>query len=42
MVVYFAGAVVAHLRVGDVKGMGPAALILVLCIAALALRVLKH
>lgn len=38
----FVGAVVAHLRVGDVKGMGSAALILILCVAALALRVMKH
>jgi hypothetical protein len=42
LVVYFVGAVVAHLRVGDVKGMGSAALILILCVAALALRVMQH
>ena len=42
LVVYFVGAVVAHLRVGDVKGMGSAAVILILCIAALALRIMEH
>lgn len=42
LVVYFVGAVVAHLRVGDVKGMGSAALILILCAVALALRVTQH
>jgi hypothetical protein len=42
LVVYFVGAVVAHLRVGDVKGMGPAALILILCAVALALRIMQH
>lgn len=42
LVLYFLGAVVAHLRVGDVTGMGSAALILILCVAALALRVMQH
>jgi hypothetical protein len=42
LVVYFVGAVVAHLRVRDVKGMGSAALILILCAAALVLRIMKH
>jgi hypothetical protein len=31
---------VSHLRVGDVKGIGPAAFMLVLAVGALALRVL--
>ena len=38
LVVYFVGAVVSHLRVGDIKGIGPAAFMLVLAAAALALR----
>jgi hypothetical protein len=42
LVVYFVGAVVAHLRVADVKGIVPAAVILILCVAALALRVTQH
>ena len=40
LVIYFAGAVVSHLRVGDIKGIGPAAFMLVAAAAALALRVL--
>lgn len=40
LVVYFVGAVVSHLRVGDVKGVGPAAFLLVVAVGALALRVL--
>jgi hypothetical protein len=39
LVVYFIGAVVSHLRVGDFKGIGAAAFMLVLAAAALALRV---
>ena len=42
LVVYFVGAVVAHLRVADMKGMVPAAVILVLCVVALALRIMQH
>ena len=42
LVIYFVGASVSHLRVGDVKGIGPAAFILVLAAAALALRVLTY
>src|SRR5258705_3401082 len=38
LVVYFVGAVVSHLRVGDIKGIGPAAFMVVLAAAALALR----
>jgi len=40
LVLYFVGAVVAHLRVGDVKGIGPAAFLVVLSVAALVFRVL--
>src|ERR1700751_6091990 len=39
---YFVGAVGAHLRVGDIKGIGPAAFILVVAAAALALRILTY
>ena len=42
LVIYFVGASVSHLRVGDVKGIGPAAFILVLATAALALRILTY
>jgi hypothetical protein len=40
LVLYFMGAIVSHLRVGDVKGIGPAAFMLVFAAGALALRVL--
>jgi uncharacterized membrane protein YphA (DoxX/SURF4 family) len=40
LVLYFTGAVVAHLRVGDIKGIGPAAFMLVLAAGVLTLRVL--
>ena len=40
LVLYFLGAVISHLRVGDVKGVGPAAFLLVVAAAALTLRVL--
>ena len=40
LVAYFVGAVVAHLRVGDVKGLGPAAFMLFLSAACLILQVL--
>ena len=42
LVIYFVGASVSHLRVGDVKGIGPAAFILVVAAAALALRILTY
>jgi hypothetical protein len=42
LVVYFVGAVVAHLRVRDVKGVGAPTLFLALCVAALVLRIMKH
>jgi uncharacterized membrane protein YphA (DoxX/SURF4 family) len=40
LVLYFVGATVSHLRVGDVKGMGPAAFMLALAAGALAMRIL--
>jgi len=42
LIVYFLGAVVSHLRVGDVKGIGPAAFMLILAIAACVLRFLAR
>jgi hypothetical protein len=42
VVIYFVGASVSHLRVGDVKGIGPAASMLALAAAALALRILTY
>lgn len=42
LVLYFVAAVVSHLRVGDVKGIGPAAFFLTLSLAALVLRILVH
>jgi len=42
LVLYFVGAVVSHLRVGDAKGIGPAVFLLTLSAAALALRLLAH
>ncbi len=40
LVLYFVGAIVFHLRVGDVKGMGPAAFMLAVAVGTLALRIL--
>jgi hypothetical protein len=40
LVIYFVGAIVAHLRVGDVKGLGPATFLLFAVGAALVLRLL--
>ena len=42
LLLYFVGAVVSHLRVGDVKGIGPAAFLLTLSAGALGLRLLTH
>ena len=39
LVLYFLGATVSHLRVRDVKGIGPAAFMLVVAAAALATRI---
>jgi DoxX-like family len=38
LVIYFIGAVVSHLRVGDTAGIGPAAFVLGLASAALVMR----
>jgi len=40
LALYFVGAVVSHLRVGDFKGIGPATFMLVVAAGAMALRVL--
>jgi hypothetical protein len=40
LVLYFVGATVSHLRVGDVKGIGPAAFLLTVAAGALATRIL--
>jgi hypothetical protein len=40
LVLYFASAIVSHLRVGDIKGVGPAVFMAVLAAGALALRIL--
>ena len=42
LVLYFLGAVVSHLRVGDIKGIGPAFFLSVFSAGALCLRVLTH
>jgi hypothetical protein len=40
LILYFVGATVSHLRVRDVKGIGPPAFMLVVAAAALATRML--
>jgi len=40
LVLYFLGAIISHLRVGDAKGVGPAAFLLIIAAAAFALRIL--
>lgn len=42
LVIYFVGAVVSHFRVGDFKGIGPAAMLLTMSVAALCLSLLLH
>jgi uncharacterized membrane protein YphA (DoxX/SURF4 family) len=42
LVIYFVGAAVSHVRVGDLKGIGPAAFMLVVAAAALTLRILTY
>lgn len=42
LAVYFLGAVVSHVRVGDVNGIGPAAVMLIISVAAVALRALAY
>ena len=39
LVIYFIGAIVSHLRVGDFKGIGAAAFMLGLSVASVALRI---
>ena len=41
LVLYFVGAVIGHVRVGDVKGLGPAAFMLFMSGACLVVRVLS-
>jgi uncharacterized membrane protein YphA (DoxX/SURF4 family) len=42
LILYFVCAAVSHLRVSDVKGIGPAAFMLMLAAAALATRILTY
>ena len=42
LILYFVGATVSHLRVRDVKGIGPPAFMLVVAAAALATRMLTY
>ena len=42
LVVYFVGAIVSHVRVGDVNEIGSAAFMLTISVAALVLRVLAY
>src|ERR1700731_3813369 len=42
LVLYFVGAIVSHLRVGDFKGIGPAGFMLMAAGGALAMRILTH
>lgn len=42
LLLYFLGAVLSHLRVGDVKGIGPATSLLMLSVGALCLQLLTH
>jgi uncharacterized membrane protein YphA (DoxX/SURF4 family) len=42
LILYFVGATVSHLRVNDVKGIGPPAFMLVVATAALATRMLTY
>jgi len=42
LILYFVCATVSHLRVGDVKGIGPAVFMLAMAAGALALGILTH
>jgi hypothetical protein len=42
LVPYFVGAIMSHLRVGDFKGIGPAAFMLMVSAGALAMRILTY
>ncbi|SMG15780.1 DoxX family protein [Agreia pratensis] len=41
VIVYFVGAIVAHIRVSDTKGLGAPAVLLLVAVAALVLRLLS-
>ncbi|WP_072804052.1 DoxX family protein [Rhodococcoides yunnanense] len=41
VILYFVGAVIAHLRVDDAKGTGPSAFLTLVAVAALVLRLLS-
>lgn len=38
-ILYFVGAIIGHLRIGDLKGIGPSTFLLVLGVGALVLRI---
>jgi hypothetical protein len=42
LVIYFVGAIMSHLRVGDIKGIGPAAFMLMVSAGALTMRILTY
>jgi hypothetical protein len=42
LVVYFVGAIVSHVRVGDLKGIGPAVFMLIISVAAVVLRAMLY
>jgi hypothetical protein len=42
LTVYFAGAIVAHVRVGDRNGIGPAAFLFTISVAAVVLRATSY
>lgn len=42
LTVYFAGAIVSHVRVSDLSGIGPAAFLLILSVAAVVLRATSY
>lgn len=42
LLLYFLGAVLSHVRVSDIKGIGPATALLTLSVAALCLRLLSR
>lgn len=42
VVLYFVGAIVSHLRVGDVRGIGPAAFLLTMAAGALVTRIMAY
>lgn len=42
LIMYFVAAIVSHLRVGDFKGIGPAAFFLTMAVGALVTRILSY